>query len=40
MALSGLDGYTLTWLTRCKNFNDVKTVLKALKDAYFYKSDN
>lgn len=33
-------GYTLTWLTRCKNFNDVKTVLKALKDTYFYKSDN
>ncbi len=32
--------YTLVWLFRCKNFNDIKVVLRALKDAYFYKSEN
>ena len=33
-------GYTLVWLTRCKKLEDVKTVLRALKDGYFYKSEN
>ena len=31
-------GYTLAWLLRGKNFTDIKTVLKAFKDGYFYKS--
>jgi GT2 family glycosyltransferase len=29
-------GYFLTWLFRCKNFADIKTVLRAFKDGYFY----
>ena len=33
-------GYMLTWIFRCKNFDNIKTVLKAFKDGYFYKSEN
>ncbi len=31
-------GYLLKWLFRCKSFKNVKTVLKAFWDGYFYKS--
>jgi len=29
-------GYMLTWIFRCKNFDNIKTVLRAFKDGYFY----
>ena len=32
--------YMLFWFSKCKNFADVKMVLKAFKDGYFYKSEN
>lgn len=32
-------GYTIKWLTRCKSFKDIKVVISALKDTYFYKSE-
>ena len=33
-------GYLLAWLKASGNFKNVKTVLKAFWDGYFYKSDN
>ncbi len=33
-------GYFITWLMRCKNFNNIKTVFRAFKDGYFYESSN
>ena len=29
--------YMFFWFTKCKNFDNIKTVLKAFKDGYFYK---
>ncbi len=33
-------GYAIAWLFHCRNFADIKCVLKALVDGYFYKSKN
>ena len=33
-------GYLIKWLLRCKSLGDVRTVLRAFKDGYFYKSQN
>jgi len=33
-------GYLLRWLMRCNSLENIKTVLNAFKDGYFYKSDN
>lgn len=29
--------YIAKWLVRCRKFNEIKTILKALKDGYFYR---
>jgi rhamnopyranosyl-N-acetylglucosaminyl-diphospho-decaprenol beta-1,3/1,4-galactofuranosyltransferase len=33
-------GYLISWLGRCKTIDNLKTVLRAFKDGYFYKSEN
>lgn len=33
-------GYLLRWLMRCNSIENIRTVLKAFKDGYFYKSEN